>query len=53
MGRTMLAIRENELATACLGIKVARTRVFAFALGAFFASIAGRAVGACGDADQP
>lgn len=41
LGRTMLAIRENELAAACLGIKVARTRVLAFALGAFFAGIAG------------
>ena len=41
LGRTMLAIRENELAAACLGVKVARTRVLAFALGAFFAGIAG------------
>ncbi|PTW61345.1 amino acid/amide ABC transporter membrane protein 2 (HAAT family) [Breoghania corrubedonensis] len=41
LGRTMLAIRENELAAACLGVRVARTRVFAFALGAFFAGIAG------------
>lgn len=41
LGRTMLAIRENELAAACLGIEVARTRVLAFALGAFFAGIAG------------
>lgn len=41
LGRTMLAIRENELAAACLGIRVARTRVLAFALGAFFAGIAG------------
>ena len=41
IGRTMLAIRENELAAACLGIRVARTRVLAFALGAFFAGVAG------------
>ncbi|BDA83605.1 branched-chain amino acid ABC transporter permease [Aureimonas sp. SA4125] len=41
LGRTMLAIRENELAAACLGVNVARTRVLAFALGAFFAGIAG------------
>jgi branched-chain amino acid transport system permease protein len=41
LGRTMLAIRENELAAACLGIRVARTRVLAFALGAFFAGVAG------------
>ncbi len=41
LGRAMLAIRENELAAACLGIRVARMRVLAFALGAFFAGIGG------------
>lgn len=41
LGRSMLAIRENELAAACLGIRVARTRVLAFALGAFFAGVSG------------
>ncbi len=41
LGRAMLAIRENELAAACLGIPVARTRILGFALGAFFAGIAG------------
>jgi branched-chain amino acid transport system permease protein len=41
LGRTMLAIRENELAAACLGIDVARTRILAFALGAFFAGVGG------------
>ncbi|MEZ5779503.1 MAG: branched-chain amino acid ABC transporter permease [Paracoccaceae bacterium] len=41
LGRTMFAIRENELAAACLGVNVARTRVLAFALGAFFAGIGG------------
>ena len=41
LGRTMLAIRENELAAACLGVKVARTRVLAFVTGAFFAGVAG------------
>ncbi|WP_102957704.1 branched-chain amino acid ABC transporter permease [Mangrovicella endophytica] len=41
LGRTMLAIRENELAAASLGVKVARTRVLSFALGAFFAGVAG------------
>jgi branched-chain amino acid transport system permease protein len=41
LGRSMLAIRENELAAACLGISVARTRVMAFVLGAFFAGVAG------------
>ncbi len=41
MGRAMLAIRENELAAACLGVRVARLRIFAFGLGAFFAGVAG------------
>jgi branched-chain amino acid transport system permease protein len=41
IGRAMLAIRENELAAACLGVRVARLRIFAFALGAFFAGVAG------------
>lgn len=41
LGRTMLAIRENELAAACLGVEVARTRVLAFVTGAFFAGVAG------------
>jgi branched-chain amino acid transport system permease protein len=35
LGRTMLAIRENELAAACLGVRITRTRIFSFALGAF------------------
>jgi branched-chain amino acid transport system permease protein len=41
LGRTMLAIRENELAAACLGVRITRTRIFSFALGAFFAGAAG------------
>lgn len=41
LGRTMLAIRENELAASCLGVKVTHTRIFAFALGAFFAGVSG------------
>jgi branched-chain amino acid transport system permease protein len=41
MGRTMLAIRENELAASCLGVKVPRMRILAFTLGAFLAGIAG------------
>ncbi|HET6157641.1 MAG TPA: branched-chain amino acid ABC transporter permease [Dongiaceae bacterium] len=41
LGRTMLAIRENELAAACLGVRITRTRIFSFALGAFFAGVAG------------
>ena len=41
MGRTMLAIRENELAASCLGVKVAQMRILSFVLGAFLAGIAG------------
>jgi branched-chain amino acid transport system permease protein len=41
LGRTMLAVRENELAAACLGVRITRTRTFSFALGAFFAGVAG------------
>ena len=51
LGRTMLAIRENELAAACLGVKVARTRVLAFALGAFFRRYCRRPLGASGHPD--
>jgi len=41
LGRTLLAIRENELAAECLGIPLTRTRVLALACGAFFAGVAG------------
>lgn len=40
-GRSMLAVREDELAAQCLGINLFRTRVAALAIGAFFAGIAG------------
>ncbi|MFW6137906.1 MAG: branched-chain amino acid ABC transporter permease [Spirochaetota bacterium] len=40
-GRTMLAMREDELAAQCLGVPLAKTRIIAFAVGAFFAGIAG------------
>jgi branched-chain amino acid transport system permease protein len=41
LGRGMLAIRENELAAECLGIRLAFTRILALAIGAFFAGVAG------------
>ncbi|NQT54603.1 MAG: branched-chain amino acid ABC transporter permease [Desulfobacteraceae bacterium] len=41
LGRSMLAIRENEMAAECLGIPLTRTRIMAFALGAFFAGVGG------------
>ena len=40
-GRSMLAIREDEMAAQCLGINLFFTRVAALAIGAFFAGIAG------------
>lgn len=41
LGRAMTAVREDELAAACRGVPVFRTRLLAFVCGAFFASIAG------------
>lgn len=40
-GRAMIAIREDELAAACRGVRVFRTRLLAFTVGAFFAGAAG------------
>lgn len=41
LGRAMMAVREDELAAACRGVSVFRTRLLAFVCGALFASIAG------------
>ncbi len=41
LGRALLAIREDELAAASMGINVTRYKITAFAIGAFFAGIAG------------
>ena len=40
-GRAMLSIRENELAAELVGVNTTRYKVTAFAIGAFFAGIAG------------
>ncbi|MFO7739550.1 MAG: branched-chain amino acid ABC transporter permease [Desulfatiglandaceae bacterium] len=40
-GRSMLAVRENEMAAQCLGVNLFRTRIVSFAIGAFFAGVAG------------
>lgn len=40
-GRSMLAIREDEMAADCLGINLLRTRVQALMVGAFLAGVAG------------
>ncbi len=44
-GRAMLSIRENELAAELVGIDTTRYKVTAFAMGAFFAGIAGALFG--------
>ena len=41
LGRSMLAIRENELAAQSLGVRLTWTKILALALGAFFAGVAG------------
>lgn len=43
-GRAMLAVREDEIASASVGIDPARSRVLAFVVGAFFAGAAGGAL---------
>lgn len=40
-GRAMVAIREDTLAARARGVRVFRTRLFAFTVGAFFAGCAG------------
>ncbi len=41
LGRSMLAVRENELAAQSLGVRTAWTKILALAVGAFFAGVAG------------
>jgi branched-chain amino acid transport system permease protein len=41
VGRSLMALRENEMAAACMGVSRARARLAAFALGAFFAGVGG------------
>jgi ABC-type branched-subunit amino acid transport system ATPase component/branched-subunit amino acid ABC-type transport system permease component len=41
LGRCMLAVRANERAAASLGISVSATKMYAFAIAAFIAGIAG------------
>lgn len=40
-GRGFLAVADDEIASASLGLRVTRYKVFAFAVGAFFAGLAG------------
>ncbi|MBV9690170.1 MAG: branched-chain amino acid ABC transporter permease [Ktedonobacteraceae bacterium] len=41
LGRAWIAIREDEVAAASSGVNLVRTKLFAFAAGAFFSGIAG------------
>lgn len=41
LGRAWIAIREDEIAATSSGINLVKTKLFAFAAGAFFAGIAG------------
>jgi branched-chain amino acid transport system permease protein len=41
LGRAMLAVRDREIAAAVIGIDVARVKLVAFALSAFYAGVAG------------
>ncbi|MBV9708035.1 MAG: branched-chain amino acid ABC transporter permease [Chloroflexi bacterium] len=41
LGRAWIAIREDEIAAASSGVNLVRTKLFAFAAGAFFSGIAG------------
>ncbi len=41
VGRSLLAMRDNEMAAACMGVERARAKLAAFALGAFFAGVGG------------
>jgi ABC-type branched-subunit amino acid transport system permease subunit len=41
LGRAWVAIREDEIAAASSGVNLVRTKLFAFAAGAFFSGLAG------------
>ena len=41
LGRAWVALREDELAAACMGINLTRTKLLAFSMGAFFSGFAG------------
>lgn len=41
IGRAMIAVREDEIAAQAMGVNIARTKVLAFVLAAFFAGAAG------------
>jgi len=40
-GRAMISVREDEIAAQAMGVNIARQKVFAFVIAAFFAGVAG------------
>jgi branched-chain amino acid transport system permease protein len=53
IGRAWMAIREDELAAACMGLNAARVKLSAFALGAGLAGLAGSLYAASLDQTAP
>ena len=45
IGRALVALRESEIASQCLGMNTAKYKVIAFALSAFYAGLAGSLYG--------
>ena len=41
LGRAWVAIREDEIAAAAMGMPLMRTKTLAYAIGAFFGGVAG------------
>ena len=41
LGRAMISVREDEIAAQAMGVNIARTKILAFVLAAFFAGTAG------------
>jgi branched-chain amino acid transport system permease protein len=46
MGRSFVAVRDNDIAAEVMGINIAMTKIWAFGIGCFFAGIAGALGGA-------
>lgn len=46
-GRAILSIRDDEIAAECMGVNLTYYKVFAFALSAFFAGVAGALYAGC------
>jgi branched-chain amino acid transport system permease protein len=53
LGRAWVAIREDEVAASCMGINLVRTKLFAFAMGAFFSGFAGMIIGSKSGSIEP